>query len=87
MHHFLPPQPYFHQTIRPPGTRRNLSVLDEADILGLLSEALTADVETVFSDETGFVCADTAIEVRIWLAKLVFFFEKTNIGDPLCPPN
>lgn len=47
--HILPPR-YLH-----------LSVLNETDILTLLAEALTADVETVFSDETGFVCADTAI--------------------------
>ena len=35
--------------------------LDEADILGLLTEALTADVETVFADETGTVSADAAV--------------------------
>lgn len=37
--------------------------LDEADILGLLTEALTADVETVFADETGTVSADAAVRV------------------------
>lgn len=38
----------------------DLTVLDKSDISGLLAEALTADVETVFADETGFVCADSA---------------------------
>jgi len=37
-----------------------LTVLDKSNIGGLLTEALTANVETVFSDETGLVCADTA---------------------------
>lgn len=36
--------------------------LNETDILALLSEALSADVQTKLSDETGFVCADSAIE-------------------------
>lgn len=35
--------------------------LDETDICALLSEALTADVEAVLSDETGWVSADTAV--------------------------
>jgi hypothetical protein len=35
--------------------------LDEADILALLTEALSADVEAVFSDQAGFVGADTAV--------------------------
>jgi len=35
-------------------------VLDESDIRRLLAETLTADVETIFSDKTGLVCADTA---------------------------
>jgi hypothetical protein len=35
--------------------------LDEADILALLTEALSADVEAVFSDKTGFVGADAAV--------------------------
>jgi hypothetical protein len=37
-----------------------LSVLVETDVLGLLTEALTAQVEVVLSDETGLVLADTA---------------------------
>lgn len=36
--------------------------LDETDVLGLFSEALTADVETVLADKTSGVCADTADE-------------------------
>ena len=38
----------------------NLSVLDEANVGGLLAEALTADVEAVLANETGFVGADAA---------------------------
>jgi hypothetical protein len=36
------------------------SYLDESNIGGLLSEALTADVEAVLADETGLVGADAA---------------------------
>ncbi len=39
-----------------------LNHLAETNIGGLFSEALTADVETVFSDETSFVSADTAVK-------------------------
>lgn len=35
--------------------------LDESNIGGLFTETLTADVETVFADETGLVGADTAV--------------------------
>ena len=38
----------------------DLSVLNEANVGGLLTEALTADVEAVLADETGLVGADTA---------------------------
>jgi hypothetical protein len=38
-----------------------IAYLDETDISGFLSEALTADVESVFADETGFVGADSAV--------------------------
>jgi hypothetical protein len=38
------------------------SYLDEADVLALLTEALTADVEAVLADKTGPVGADTAIQ-------------------------
>jgi hypothetical protein len=34
--------------------------LGEPDITRLLSEALTADIEAVFANETGLVCADAA---------------------------
>jgi hypothetical protein len=34
--------------------------LDKSDVSGLLAEALAADVETVFSNKTSFVCADSA---------------------------
>lgn len=38
--------------------------LNEADVLALLSEALTADVQAVFPDETGLVGADATVEYR-----------------------
>lgn len=36
----------------------NLTVLDESNIGCLLSEALSADVKTVFADQTGLVGAN-----------------------------
>jgi hypothetical protein len=42
-------------------------VLDEANIGALLTETLTTDVETVFSDQTSSMCADTAVEDLISL--------------------
>lgn len=38
--------------------------LRKSDILTLFPEALTADVEAVFADETGFVGADAAVKRR-----------------------
>lgn len=38
------------------------SYLGESNVGGLLTEALTADVEAVLADETGRVSADAAIE-------------------------
>lgn len=38
--------------------------LDESNVCGLLSEALTADVEAILADKTGLVGADTARIVR-----------------------
>lgn len=35
--------------------------LDESNVGGLLTEALTANVETVLADETGLVGADAAV--------------------------
>lgn len=37
-----------------------LSVLVEANVLGLLTEALTAEVEVVLADKTSLVLADAA---------------------------
>ena len=36
--------------------------LVEANVGGLLTEALTADVQAVLADETGLVSADTAVK-------------------------
>jgi len=38
----------------------HLSVLVETNVLGLLTEALTAEVEVVLADQTGLVLANTA---------------------------
>jgi hypothetical protein len=38
--------------------------LDKSNVRGLLSEALSADVQSILADETGFVCADTAAIVN-----------------------
>ena len=43
------------------GERGGKVYLDESNIRGLLSEALTADVQTILSDQTSLVGADTAI--------------------------
>ena len=40
----------------------------------LLAEALTAEVKTVLADETGLVCADSAIENHDALAGVLHFF-------------
>lgn len=37
--------------------------LGEADVVRLLAEALTADVQAILADETGLVCADTAADM------------------------
>jgi hypothetical protein len=42
-------------------------MLDESNVGALLAEALAADVETVFSDQTGSVCADSAVEISLAL--------------------
>lgn len=54
----LPPLPELRNRI----IVNDLSVLDETDVLALLSEALTADVQAVLSDETSLVSADSAVE-------------------------
>ena len=56
-----PPHPLTEKT----GCHDRLSVLVEADILGLLTETLTAQVEVVLSDETGLVLADGGM---LWCA-------------------
>lgn len=39
--------------------------LGEADVCGLLAEALTADVQAVLADQTSLVGADTAIQLSV----------------------
>jgi hypothetical protein len=38
--------------------------LVEADVLGLLTEALTAEVQVVLADETGLVLANAAMRTK-----------------------
>jgi hypothetical protein len=38
--------------------------LDKSNVRGLLSEALSADVQSILADETSLVCADTATELN-----------------------
>lgn len=42
----------------------DIPYLSEPDILALLSEALSADVEAVLADQTGFVGADAAVILK-----------------------
>lgn len=46
--------------------------LVEANVLGLLTEALTAEVEVVLADKTGLVLADAATERERMSAYLSF---------------
>jgi hypothetical protein len=43
-----------------PGRTRGKLYLDESNVRGLLSEALTADVQAILADQTSLVGADTA---------------------------
>ena len=38
----------------------SLTVLDEANVLGILTEALTAQIQAILADETSAVGTDTA---------------------------
>jgi hypothetical protein len=52
--------------------------LDETNVGGLLTEALTADVQAVLADETGLVGADAAVE-KIQVSQMSSF----RVCDPL----
>lgn len=60
---------------------KNKSYLGEADILGLLTEALTAQVELVLADETSSVLADAAIAGRVSIRNLAV--EKLTTSRPV----
>jgi hypothetical protein len=45
--------------------KNRLAVLDKANVVGLLAEALTADVEAVLADQTSTVGADAAVQRRV----------------------
>jgi hypothetical protein len=44
-----------------PGTWMYLFLLQESDILCIFSKALTADVQSVFSDQTSLMSTDSAL--------------------------
>lgn len=48
--------------------------LNESNVGRLLTEALTADVETVLPDKTSLVCADTAIASQYTILSFLFCF-------------
>jgi len=53
---------------RSPSNRFDLPVLGEPDVSRSLPEALTADVEAVFANETSSVCADAALASALAVA-------------------
>ena len=53
--------------------------LDETNVGGLLTEALTADVQAVLADETGGVGANAAVEEKNRQPDVLFF----GLCDPL----
>lgn len=55
------------------------SHLVEANVLGLLAEALTAEVEVVLADQTGPVLADSAIKLIAFRQPL--FPTMTNVFE------
>lgn len=62
-----------------------LPVLDEADIGALLTETLTADVQTVFSDQTSSVCADSAVKDLVsFRSRLHALPARPDIWYPAC---
>jgi hypothetical protein len=50
--------------------------LDKTNILALLTEALTADVKTVFADKTLGVVADSATMISVSIASLLSFLRR-----------
>jgi len=57
----------------------NVAYLDETDISSFLSEALTADVESIFADETGFVGADSAVRDVLAVVLEVFPISRCSL--------
>lgn len=65
------------------------SYLDEANVGGLLTEALTADVEAVLADQTGLVGADAAVhKVKIIMLAQILHFPSREFLQcrSSCPP-
>ena len=48
------------------------SYLDETNVLALFPEALTADVQAILADQTGFVGADAAVRERKYTSAWFF---------------
>ena len=57
--------------------------LGEANVGGLLAEALTADVQAVLADETGLVGADTAVKRRMLASVVSTISMSIQIYPPL----
>ena len=53
---------------------RECAYLDETDVLGVLPEALTADVEAVLADQAVAIAAHTAAQPTSRLAAILFAF-------------
>jgi hypothetical protein len=60
------------------------SYLEEPNLVRLLTEALTADVETILADQTSLVGADTAIEHEIVSTILSFRCCSILLVHPSC---
>ena len=58
---FFSPVLQQRQKIFPHSSYNAISYLGESNICRLLPETLTADIETIFADQTSLVCADAAI--------------------------
>lgn len=53
----MPSPPIVHLNPTP----KSLTYLRKSNIRTLLPKALTADIQTVFAYQTGFMCADAAV--------------------------
>lgn len=57
----------------------DMSYLDETDIFGLLTEALTADHEAVLADDTSLMSASAAADRKRVPVSNIFYIQPTSI--------